>query len=69
MNKSTLNLLAKAVKSLDESLWSINRHCDEYTTVSNARQSLVSIIFENGYELQRDTYRLIKSKTKRSITD
>ena len=69
MNKSTLTLLAKSVKSLDESLWSINRDSDEYTTVSNARQNLVSIIFENGYELQRDTYRLIKSKVKRSITE
>lgn len=62
MNKSTLNLIAKSIKSLDESLWSLNRGSDEYNTVSNARQNLVKIIFQNGYELKRDTYRLVKSK-------
>ncbi len=65
MNKSTLNLIAKSVKSLDESLWSLTRGSDEYNTVSNARQNLVKIIFQNGYELKRDTYRLVKSKIDR----
>ena len=65
----TLTLLAKSVKSLDESLWSIKRDSEEYDIVHSARQKLVSIIFENGYELQSDSYRLIKSKVNRSVTD
>lgn len=65
MKKTTLNLIAKSVKFLDNSLRSLNRGTKEYDTVSESRQKLVEIIFENGYELTT-TYRLVKSKVKRS---
>lgn len=69
MTKNAVTLLAKAVKSIDESLWMVVRGSDEYEEIHKARKSLMTVIFENGYELKQGNYRVIKSKVKRSISD
>lgn len=68
MQKSALQDLARSIKHLDISLWKVDRESKEGKTITKSRQGLIKIIFAEGYEITTQ-YRLIKSRTPRSITD
>ena len=61
--------VGKAIKELDEF-----RVSESYVgtktnvkRIDNARKNLINVLFSNGYELQRDTYKVVESKSKRKL--
>jgi len=69
MKREQLTFIARAIKALDQVKWFAPRLSDDDLRISSARVYLINIIFDNGYELQQDTYRVIKSKYKRRLIE
>jgi hypothetical protein len=58
--------IAKAIKALDCNSWG-NKSEQDNKALQIARAKMINTLFRNGYELQYETYRLIKSKEKREL--
>jgi hypothetical protein len=65
----SLQCVGKAIKQLDEFRVSEKnlRTKTNVKRVDSARIYLINVLFSNGYELQRDTYKVVKSQTKRPL--
>lgn len=64
-----LKCIGRAIKQLDEFRISENNLGSKINVerVDSARANLINVLFSNGYELQRDTYKVVKSKVKRTL--
>lgn len=68
-NIHALKAIAKAIRSLDEG-GKVNPTLPTSfndTRRDSARKNLINILFSSGYELEHDTYKLIKSTHKRPL--
>lgn len=65
--KISLQCIAKSIKAID-SIGINNVLLEDKEKIQAARSRLINVLFRNGYELQYNTYRLIKSKVKRDLT-
>ncbi len=65
----SLQAIGKAIKQLDEFRVSENNLGSKTNVkrVDSARVDLINVLFSNGYELQRDTYKVVKSQAKRPL--
>jgi hypothetical protein len=61
-----LKQTAKAIKCLD-AIGFANQSLEDKKRLQSARAKMINVIFENGYELQQSSYRLIKSKVAREL--
>jgi len=61
--------VAKAIKSIDQHSTNVLNYGTKTNAnrVGKARRNLVNIIFSNGYELERGSYKVVKSKRKRPL--
>jgi hypothetical protein len=65
----SMKQVGKAIKELDEFRVHEN-YVGTKTNVNrlnNARKHLINVLFSSGYELELDTYKLIRSKRKRKL--
>lgn len=64
-----LQCIGKSIKQLDEFRVSENNLGSKTNVkrVDSARVDLINVLFSNGYELQRDSYKVVKSRAKRAL--
>ena len=64
-----LREVGKAIKSLDQFPVNLTQLGTQVNAnrCETARRNLINILFSNGYELQRGTYKVIKSTQKRNL--
>lgn len=67
MEKEVLNKILQTVKSIDSIPPYSGLNPVDLERVTFARNMLMNIIFENGFEISYETRRLIKSTTKRKL--
>ena len=65
MKKYQLTYIARAIRAIDRAKWFVPKDSKDDLRITKARWYLIQTVFDNGYELQQDTYRVIKSKVKR----
>jgi len=67
MNRTQLTFIARAIKAIDQVKWFVPKNSKDDIRITRARGHLINIVFDNGYELQQGSYRVVKSKTKREL--